>query len=209
MLRIITIVSGRILVGPELGQSEEWIDSATGFASEVLAAIQAIWAVPPWKRWFVCPFLSEVRTLEARVKNFVRFLTPVVEQRLHLLDGDVKRPDNMLQWFADSARSNGAVVDVDKIARRQLATSFAAIQPTTSASTNALYTLATIPEFVAELRDEIRDVLAAHDGCYSSKALYSMKKLDSFLKESLRFHPENIGMCSNLDRFSVVELSLF
>jgi cytochrome P450 len=128
------------------------------------------------------------------VKKFVRFLTPVVKQRLQLLEDGVKRPDDMLQWFTDSKRYKGAV-DVDKIARRQLATSFAAIQPTTSASTNALYTLATIPEFVAELRDEIREVLAAHNGCCSSKALYSMKKLDSFLKESLRFHPENIGLC--------------
>lgn len=204
MLRIVTIVSGRILVGPELGKSEEWIDAATGFASEVLAAIQAIWQVAPWKRLFICPFLSEVRTLEARVKKFVRFLTPVVEQRLQLLD-DVKRSDDVLQWFADSERERKRAVDVDKIARRQLAASFAAIQPTTSASTNALYTLATMPEFVSELRDEIRDVLAAHDGCYSSKALYSMKKLDSFLKESLRFHPENIGRCSTFGEDKRIE----
>jgi hypothetical protein len=40
-----------------------------------------------------------------------------------------------------------------------------------------------------ELRDEIRTVLAEHDGVFTSSALQAMKKLDSFLKETMRLNP--------------------
>jgi cytochrome P450 len=40
-----------------------------------------------------------------------------------------------------------------------------------------------------ELRDEIRTVLAEHDGVFTSAALQAMKKVDSFLKETMRLHP--------------------
>lgn len=49
--------------------------------------------------------------------------------------------------------------------------------------------MAAYPEYISELRDEIRSVLAEHDGVYSSSALQAMKKLDSFLRETMRVHP--------------------
>jgi len=44
-----------------------------------------------------------------------------------------------------------------------------------------------------ELRDEIRTVLAEHGGVMSTPALQAMKKVDSLLKETLRFHPLSAG----------------
>lgn len=55
------------------------------------------------------------------------------------------------------------------------------------------YDLASLPEFVPELREEIRQALADNDGVFTSNALQSMKKMDSLLKESLRVRPLSIG----------------
>jgi hypothetical protein len=55
------------------------------------------------------------------------------------------------------------------------------------------YNLAAHPELVTELREEIRTVLAEHDNQFTSLAMQSMKKLDSFLKETLRVHPPAFG----------------
>lgn len=50
-----------------------------------------------------------------------------------------------------------------------------------------------MPELSAELREEARTALAQNDGVFTSNALQSMKKMDSFLKETLRLHPATMG----------------
>lgn len=50
-----------------------------------------------------------------------------------------------------------------------------------------------MPEFVEELREELRSVLANNDGIPTTVALQHMKKLDSFLKEVLRQYPATMG----------------
>ena len=51
------------------------------------------------------------------------------------------------------------------------------------------YNLAAYPQYIHELRDEIRTVLADHGGVFTSAAMQAMKKLDSFIKETMRLHP--------------------
>ena len=51
------------------------------------------------------------------------------------------------------------------------------------------------PEAAAEVRDEVRAVLAKHNGDFTSAALHAMEKLDSFLKETMRHHPVSLGGC--------------
>lgn len=46
-----------------------------------------------------------------------------------------------------------------------------------------------MPEIVPELREEIRVVLAEHDGEFTSLALQNLKKLDSFMRETMRYNP--------------------
>lgn len=45
------------------------------------------------------------------------------------------------------------------------------------------------PEVVPELRAEIQTALDKHGGVWSAQALFSMKLLDSVMKESQRFNP--------------------
>jgi cytochrome P450 len=79
--------------------------------------------------------------------------------------------------------------------RLQLELIFAAIHTTTMTATNVLYTLATTPEYIDLLRDEIRNVMANHDGYITSQGLQQMEKLDSYMKEVVRCYPTNISTC--------------
>lgn len=45
------------------------------------------------------------------------------------------------------------------------------------------------PEYVEPMREEIRTVIADHGGTITTRGLQQMMKLESFMKESLRFHP--------------------
>jgi cytochrome P450 len=53
--------------------------------------------------------------------------------------------------------------------------------------THALYYLATYPEYAQPLRVEVEG--AINDNGWTKHALMKMRKLDSFIKESLRLNP--------------------
>lgn len=55
------------------------------------------------------------------------------------------------------------------------------------------YDLAALPDLQIELREEVREALAQSGGQLTSNVLQSMKKMDSFLKETLRVHPATMG----------------
>lgn len=59
----------------------------------------------------------------------------------------------------------------------------------------AVYDLREHPEYVAPLREEIGRVMEEHP-VLDKRALGKMRKLDSFMKESLRFNPLLLGECS-------------
>jgi hypothetical protein len=56
----------------------------------------------------------------------------------------------------------------------------------TDLGTQSFYNMAAYPQYVPELREEVRTVLADHGGLYTTSALQSMKKLDS---QSASAHP--------------------
>lgn len=55
------------------------------------------------------------------------------------------------------------------------------------------YDIVAMPEFAPELREEAQQALSENGGVFTSSALQSMKKMDSFLKETLRLYPASMG----------------
>lgn len=58
------------------------------------------------------------------------------------------------------------------------------------------------PELAQDIRDEITSVLKETGGVMTSQALFNMKLLDSFMRESQRFTPPFVGKWSILTTHS-------
>lgn len=188
LMRIIAMASGRVFVGPELCRNEDYIDSAINYTVDLLKAIQKVSTIPPWIRPFLAPRRPEVRKVQRRITEAVDFLKPIVQVRREASkDPEYQKPDDMLQWMIDEQEKSGDK-DNNNLARYQLAISFAAIHTTSMTATNTLYTLASMPEFVSVLRDDVQQALAEANGVFTNIAMQNMKKLDSFIKECLRYH---------------------
>lgn len=212
LLRIVAIISGRVFVGPELCHDERYLDAAINYTVDVMIAVYVVGMLPPWMRPWAAPRLPMVRKLQRRIREADEILRPVVrERRAAMEDPAYEAPDDMLQWIIN-AQKDLKMDDDKEIAQLQLGVSMAAIHTTTLTTVNAwvifeeqrvacdvltdsnrLYTLASMPEIVPELQDDIRQALAESDGEFSSSALQNMKKLDSFLKENMRCYPLSAG----------------
>ncbi|KAF4868417.1 Cytochrome P450 monooxygenase ATR2 [Colletotrichum siamense] len=193
LARIVAKTSGRIFVGPDLCRDEVYLDAAVNYTLDMTAAIQAVGFISPWLRPFLASRAPQVKKLHHRFQQADDFLRPVVTARrqaaLHGLN-EKDKPDDMLQWLMDSQDKFGQQSD-RAISKYQLSLTFAAIHTTTAALTNAFYNLAATPDLVATLRQEVEEVLAETHGNITAVALQKMVKLDSFLKEVMRYYPQS------------------
>ncbi|KAI1843278.1 hypothetical protein JX266_010452, partial [Neoarthrinium moseri] len=103
-------------------------------------------------------------------------------EKLLASGGKPPKVSDAIGWMVEVAGGE----KVDYVAA-QLSLTVASIHATTGALTIALTDLATYPTVAAQIRAEVIQVLS--DGGWSKQALYNMKLMDSFLKESQRLHP--------------------
>lgn len=73
---------------------------------------------------------------------------------------------------------------------------FAALSANTTSQTltNCIFNLATYPEYLPILREEVNKVLTEYRGKWSLESMAKLKKLDSFIKETLRHSGHLTGM---------------
>ncbi|KAF2873043.1 cytochrome P450 monooxygenase-like protein [Massariosphaeria phaeospora] len=192
LAKMVAKISGRVFVGPELCRNAEYLDGAVNFTMDLMSAQRAVKRMRPWLRPILAPRLPEVRRLRVREANATAFIRPIVQARrdAEKNDPEWQKPDDMLQWLFDLGPQYA--LDTPKMAKLQLGLSFAAIHTTTVTTTNILYTLAVNPQYIQPLREEIRTVIASNGGVLSHSALQQMEKLDSFMKETLRYFPSAI-----------------
>lgn len=78
-----------------------------------------------------------------------------------------------------------------KLAHRLLILTLAAVHTTSMAATQTLFDLCEHAEYMDVLRDEVREV-QERDGGFKKQSLTSMKKMDSFMRESQRLNPPSL-----------------
>ena len=91
-----------------------------------------------------------------------------------------------VQWLLDVTPPEK--LDVDVLVHRMLHLNVSAIHTSSCTFLDAIYDLALHPEIHEELRQEILSVMN-QQGKWTKQGLTKMIKMDSFIKESARWHP--------------------
>ncbi|PKC61212.1 cytochrome P450 [Rhizophagus irregularis] len=193
---IIALPIANILVGEEAASHEDLVKSLGDLAFDVGPLI----IIPPIL-FFIHKKLHEiVVTLPfkfgwspiSRHRNIVKNrLSPVVEKRLKERKelGDNYKPYNdLLEYYMnqpdfDITKPNNLLYHIDNL----FAITFASINTTSRAAVDALYDLAGRPELLNELYEEALTIDKECNGLVTLTEIQKMVKLDSFVKESLRF----------------------
>ncbi|KAG4437762.1 hypothetical protein IFR05_006747 [Cadophora sp. M221] len=206
MARIVALLSGRVFVGRPLSREEEWIQATVMFTFYSIQAKDAINAYPSYLRSIVAPFVPELRNLKKFRRRGAELLAPILEQQLAKEHNEkIHRDDNgdeqgtMISWILKHTPKNRRS-DALVLGNNQMGLSMAAIHTTSMATTAAIYDLATYPEYIQPLRDEIQQAIDDDgqdidgDGIVGLKkaSMPKLWKLDSFLKESQRFTPPQL-----------------
>ncbi|TGJ83751.1 hypothetical protein E0Z10_g5013 [Xylaria hypoxylon] len=217
-LQIVSRMSGRVFVGPELCRQPGYLRTSTMFTADAAKVRNDLQQYNQLLRPFAVPFLNSLKSLRGHLQDAKKWMDPITNELLPKKGERAKIVPAgsrgawiswLLKYLPDHEKTS------TKLGLLQMQVSFASLHTTTGATTNvrldieifqtrtqlmfkqALLDLATYPQFVDGLRQEIDSVLA-EDGeaidengqLYITKAtIAKMKNLDSFLKESQRLTP--------------------
>lgn len=203
ILRIVAQTSGRLFVGDRICRQEGWITESIMFTVNVFEAAARLKEVTWIRKKLFWWTLAPLRILKKSRQNAYNTLKPEILRRRREEEEAAKKgvewknkPNDLLEWFRDAARDNPKFSTIEHQAKFQLILSMAAIHTTTITSTHIIYDLASHPQYIDELREEIRTVLGQYDGVLTKAGLQKMSKLDSCMKESQRFTPLGVSMSS-------------
>ncbi|KAJ9602512.1 hypothetical protein H2200_013055 [Cladophialophora chaetospira] len=192
-LRMISLISGRIFVGPDLNRDEKWITTNIDFTIDLFRGGEAVRRLPQLLRSAAINLrlVPKVNRMWDQERYAMRVLIPILKQRIkeQTEDPDMDRPKDMLQWIMEYSRSVNPPLSLERQAKTQLILGMSAIHASSIATVNFIYDLMARPEYLKPLREEVDRVWEESNGELDKPAMSKLVKLDSFLKESQRLHP--------------------
>ncbi|KAI6355514.1 hypothetical protein MCOR25_008160 [Pyricularia grisea] len=193
LVRIVTIVSGWMFVGPEFCRTDEYMDLAAHYAADAFGGPVILQMFPKAMRRFVAPLVPPIRRVWKAHHRIAALLGPAIAARRNTDPDSQSIPDDMLQWLIENSHQFPDEIKEDgDIARLQLSLSAVAIHTTALTATATLFDLAAEPQVMEDLREEIHRVLQEHDGKITSKMLFDLKLMDAVCKESQRLNPADL-----------------
>ncbi|KAJ8508407.1 hypothetical protein ONZ45_g9315 [Pleurotus djamor] len=166
------------------GRDPDYRDLNIEFATQVFAVGQFLSSIPLIFRPIIGPLLSP---MPRAIKRARKHLVPLIAQRMkddaelgiHRED----RPNDLLSWLSDAAPEEEK--NVTAYIKRVLLVNLAAIHTTSNTFTQALLQLAGRPEYIQPIREEVESVIEEEG--WSKAAMGKLRKLDSFLRECIRW----------------------
>ncbi|KAJ6445342.1 1-aminocyclopropane-1-carboxylate synthase-like protein 1 [Purpureocillium lavendulum] len=190
MSRIASIMSGRAFVGLPLSRQEEWVEATVDYTAGVSRAWLILRLIPWPIRFFVAPFLPQVKALKQQRKINEQKLAPVIAEKRSGAKKDKGIPGgDMLEWFISQYSQPP---NAQQLGRDQLLATFASIYNLSNALSYIIFDLAALdPHDVELMREEVLQHVPA-DGRIDKMNLPKLKRLDSFAKESQRLSPPSL-----------------
>ncbi|KAH8727294.1 cytochrome P450 monooxygenase-like protein [Phaeosphaeriaceae sp. PMI808] len=191
ILDLVTRLFSRVFVGEEISHNEEWIKVVKEYLATAVVAVAKLNMIPrPFKNLFSW-FSDDCKRAHNSIIRARNILTPVLENR-RLLKEKARTEDRSIPYFNDAiewaeVHRNGKAFDTVHL---QFGLVIGAVSNTANLIRQVLVCLASEPELIIPLREEIIGVLRAHG--WSRNALHNMKLLDSAIKEAQRLKPTNM-----------------
>lgn len=157
--QIVSLISGRIFVGPQLNRDDEWMETNICFSEDIYAAGVVLKKRSYFHKlitvWFsTCPELQRMDKCKAIAH---KLFIPMIKQRERLLEKnpDYPLPNDAITWVMNMSAMEYPRPTYEQQAELQLMLSMASIHTSRTTLTNTLYDLLSRPEYIGPLRAEV------------------------------------------------------
>jgi cytochrome P450 len=191
-LDLTTRLSTRVFLGEKFARDHNWLGLSLAYTMTAMHAAQAVLKWPPFLQRPANRFLPQCIQQRAMLQSIRDILEPEIKQRKDAREAALeagKTPPtskDTLDWMDEISR--GRQFD---LVLGQLQLGFVAIHTTSMLLTDVLLELCAHPEYIPRLREEVIRVLR-EDG-WKKTSMYKLKRVDSFIKETLRLSPQSMS----------------
>lgn len=147
---------------------------------------------PTWVHPLLAYTLPSIWRGHGYIRQAQKLLVPEILRRRGLMASgklDQNTQETLLSWMMECAQDHES--DPAHLAHLEIVISLAAIHTSQMTAVHALYDLVSHPEYIPQIRDEIRAVTHEDNG-WKKTSYAKLRKLDSFMKESQRFSPPSM-----------------
>lgn len=188
----------------EAARNPTWLKLSTSFVHTAIEYGSALKSWPPVLRPVVAYFLPQRLEKEQQLSGGREIIAKSLARKKALGGAPLENPPTMLDHLTSGAHASKAD-DLELQLILQMTLAVASIHTTSSTITQVLYDLAVQPDQAEELRLEVVEVLEKSGGVFTKQSLAEMKKLDSWMKESLRMSAPDMSKFSGFD-FAYMQL---
>ncbi|KAK6354062.1 hypothetical protein TWF730_008480 [Orbilia blumenaviensis] len=191
LTHVVSRSANRCFVGLPLCRNEELLHIFREYSTRANELSHFIDLTPGFIQPFFEWALIKRHKLHQRAQ---KILDPVFDERKRMRAElgperwDTEKPNDAITWIIDAAAKRDKHQQTNaQMVWRLIWINFAAIHTTSMSTLHLLYDLASNPEYIAPLREEIISTMDKYGG-YTKEALNNMLKLDSCLRESQRWN---------------------
>lgn len=128
LLRIVSLISGRVLVGLPFSRTEQWTQISINFTMICFGAARKYASYSALVRPFVVPFLDVTRSIHKQRAVATQLLAPVIEEyKRNAKTPGQEESSNLIGWAMEGARGS-EIGSAEEQADIQLTLSMAAIR---------------------------------------------------------------------------------
>ncbi|KAL4076645.1 cytochrome P450 [Scleroderma yunnanense] len=175
---LISRMFNRIMVGLPLCRDPDWLDLTMKVTIAVIIEGLLIGLFPDFMAPLAAKFITKT---SLRVRRGAKHLDDIIRDRQRYMQecGEewADKPNDILQWCLD----HGEETTVPLLSTRLLGFAFVSML----AFAKVLCVLAKNPQYVQPLREEVKMAINEHG--WTKGGIAEMRKVDSFIKETLRF----------------------
>ncbi|KID93365.1 cytochrome P450, partial [Metarhizium majus ARSEF 297] len=154
VVRIIINISQRVFVGEALCRNDKWIKAITECTAGAFQSVPVLWNYSWFTRPFVAWRLPVLRNIRKHRKEAKSLLKPILDERITEMEKpDFKLHPDLIQLILDGTKGKGRSLDYQLNAL--IGTGRASLFTTGVTVSYLIYDLATRPEFIEPLRDEV------------------------------------------------------
>ncbi|KAF6749691.1 cytochrome P450 [Ephemerocybe angulata] len=183
LIHIVCRTTNRLFVGLPLCREPEYRQIQEDWTIQIMVTAHIVHMFPSILKPLVGKTISKVKTAAKKVEKFIG---PTINERLEkyerLGEDWEGKPNDLITWLLDLAPQENR--NVEDITVKLMLINFAAIHTTSLTLANALFDLASRPEYIKPLREEMEEIVKMHG--WTKDAMGRMWKTDSFMKESSR-----------------------
>ncbi|APA13444.1 hypothetical protein sscle_11g082140 [Sclerotinia sclerotiorum 1980 UF-70] len=179
---MILAVSSRVFVGLPLFREKAWLDTVSAYLDEVLATGNALRPYPRLLRPVLRSFLAPKTRMDGIFSKALEILGSAIQER--------QKPEHKANNLLGFLVSTSEVVNPKEIVLKLLVLNSAALHTSTMFAVHTLYYLCERPSYILDLRAKMRDALK-EEGSWRISTINKLRKLDSFMKESMRYNQPN------------------